>query len=303
MKEKVKGSPTPELHITSVGSLEDYTAFSEQEQDSNNANWSFENSLIPDDLTDFTLNGVCYVCKLQTDFAVDFLYSHELNGKRVPNWRERLICPSCELNNRLRAVIHIFEQVCEPEKDSDIYLTEQLSPLYAWFREHYSRVIGSEFIGDSVDFGACDEEGVRNEDLTQLSIKDETCDYILSFDILEHIPNYRKAISECARCLKPGGRLLLSVPFANLEKKNIIRAKVSDSGEIEHLLPAEYHGDPLNPDGCLCFYHFGWELLEDLNSLGFENSRALLYWSKKFGYLGGQPMLFVATKSHSKRIS
>ena len=51
-------------------------------------------------------------------------------------------------------------------------------------------------------------------------------------------------------------------------EKNIVRAVIRD-GEIHHLLPPEYHGDPLSAEGCLCFYDFGWELLEDLRAAGW----------------------------------
>ena len=51
-------------------------------------------------------------------------------------------------------------------------------------------------------------------------------------------------------------------------------------GTISHLLPPEYHADPL------CFYHFGWDLLDALRSLGFRDTLALIYWTGELGYLG-----------------
>jgi len=118
----------------------------------------------------------------------------------------------------------------------------------------------------------------------------------LSFDVLEHIPNYKKALSECYRCLKPGGTLYFSIPFVKASEHNIVRANLSETGEIINLLPPEYHGNPLNSDGILCFYHFGWEILNDLKNAGFNDAKALLYWSEKFGYLGGEQFIFMATK-------
>jgi hypothetical protein len=40
-----------------------------------------------------------------------------------------------------------------------------------------------------------------------------------------------------------------------------LRARIGADGAIEHLEPAEYHGD-LVSGGVLCFHHFGWDLLE-----------------------------------------
>ena len=49
---------------------------------------------------------------------------------------------------------------------------------------------------------------------------------------------------ECQRCLKPGDNLSFSVPFLANAQETLTRARVTETGELEHLLPAEYHGDP-----------------------------------------------------------
>jgi SAM-dependent methyltransferase len=152
-------------------------------------------------------------------------------------------------------------------------------------------------LGDSVSYGSCNGDGIRNEDLTRLSFDSDALDFILSFDVLEHVPNYKKALAECYRCLKPDGTLFFTAPFSRNSEKNIVRAYLSQAGEVIHLLPPEYHGDPINSDGCLCFYHFGWEILDDLRTVGFKSSYALLFRSEHFGYLGGEQLIIVAKKS------
>lgn len=49
----------------------------------------------------------------------------------------------------------------------------------------------------------------RVADATQLPFKDNKFDYVLSFDVLEHIQNQGKVLFEMMRVLKPGGLLLL----------------------------------------------------------------------------------------------
>ncbi len=139
--------------------------------------------------------------------------------------------------------------------------------------------------------------GIRNESLTSLSFHDGEFEFVLSFDCFEHIPDYKKAFSECARILQPEGAMLFTVPFVSGSEKNIVRARLNDAGETEHLLPPEYHGDPVNPEGCLAYYHFGWEMLNDLKEAGFSHSEAVLYWSAKYGYLGGEQIMFIAKKA------
>ena len=133
------------------------------------------------------------------------------------------------------------------------------------------------------------------EDLTALTFPHECFDYLVSFEVLEHIPNYRAALRECARVLKPGGKLFCSVPFHG-DEHHTIRAQIAEDGSIEHLLPAEYHGDPVNPDGVLCYRYFGLELLDDLRAAGFADASAWHYWSAWLGYVGEDRVLFLAVR-------
>jgi ubiquinone/menaquinone biosynthesis C-methylase UbiE len=52
----------------------------------------------------------------------------------------------------------------------------------------------------------------RYTDATKLDFRDNTFDAIISFETLEHIPDYKKVISEFHRVLKPDGLLILSTP-------------------------------------------------------------------------------------------
>ncbi len=255
----------------------------------------FEKSLIPRDETIFFYSGICYACNKKVNFLIDFKYSYEIEGKKVPNWRERVICPFCNLNNRLRATLHIFIQECKPNNNSKIYITEQTTPLYKWIKKNFNNVVGSEYLGDQLAFGKTNPFGIRNESLTKLTFEDESFDFILSFDVLEHIPDYKRALKECYRCLKPNGIFLFTIPFVINSEKNIIRAYVKN-GKIIHLLPPEYHGDPIKKEGCLCFYHFGWEILDDIKKIGFSENGIFLLWSRTYGNLGGFQYIFFAKK-------
>ncbi len=95
--------------------------------------------------------------------------------------------------------------------------------------------------------------------------------------------------------LKKGGRMLWTVPFVVSNESNTIRAKI-EGGAIQHILPPEYHGDPVNTEGCLCFTHFGWEMLEQVSANGFSDAYAIPYGSREFGYLGAGQIVFVAVK-------
>jgi ubiquinone/menaquinone biosynthesis C-methylase UbiE len=49
-------------------------------------------------------------------------------------------------------------------------------------------------------------------DALHLPFPDATFDKIICSEVMEHIPDYKQAIAECERILKPGGTLAISVP-------------------------------------------------------------------------------------------
>lgn len=50
-------------------------------------------------------------------------------------------------------------------------------------------------------------------DAARLPLADDSVDTVALLEVLEHLPNPQQAMAEVARVLKPGGLLLLSVPF------------------------------------------------------------------------------------------
>jgi len=53
-------------------------------------------------------------------------------------------------------------------------------------------------------------------DITAIPEPDASFDAILCSEVLEHIPDPPKALDEFSRLLKPGGKLILTAPFASL---------------------------------------------------------------------------------------
>ena len=256
-----------------------------------------ENALLPDPPRDFLVPGYSYPAGKVVNFAASYLYAV---GSRV-NWREVLICPVTGLNNRMRATAHILDMEFGIHPDDAIYISEQVTPFYTFLTSKFPNVTGSEYLGKATEFGKTDHRGLRNEDLTHLTFPDESFDYVISLDCFEHFADFNAAFREAYRILKPGGTMLWTIPFNRDEEQNLIRARVKDDGAIEHLMEPEYHEDPISQAGCLCFTHFGWEMLSEVKVAGFFDAYAMLFWSRQFGYLGGEQILFVA-RMPSRRV-
>ena len=283
----------PALPTTPCRSIEEFERFMLQ----NSAEWGAraarEASIACSD-GPFTVPGWCVVCRAHTEFEVG--YNHCFvgpDGGRVPNWREHLTCRGCGLNNRMRAAFHFLLQGAGAR--GTLYLTEQVTPLFRAVSAAVPRTTGSEFLRDGTRPGALDAQGRRHEDLASLSFADRSFDRIGCFEVLEHMPDHLPALRQIRRCLVPGGTLLLTVPFALDRVGHVERAKLGADGTVEHILPAEYHGDPLDGAGVLCFRHFGWALLAELDAAGFEEPALHFYWSSELGHLGG-PQFIVAAR-------
>jgi SAM-dependent methyltransferase len=240
----------------------------------------------------FSVHGYSYTAGREVDFVVDFQHAGA-NGGVI--WRERVCCPETAFNNRMRAAFHLFDIEMGAYADSEIYLTEQVTPIYSYFASKYTNVVGSEFLRDKVPYGTADNRGIRNETLCALTFPDEKFDILVSLDVIEHIPDYSAAFRECCRVLKPGGKMMWSVPFISNSTNNLVLARVTN-GKIEYVLPPHYHGDPLSSEGVLCYTYFGWEMLDQVKEAGFKDAYALCFQSLEFGYLGGEQFLFVANK-------
>jgi len=256
-----------------------------------------EQALLPTASSDgFRTSGFCCVCGTHTRFLTSLMYStgNTPDGKPMPNWREHMQCEHCGLVNRMRAALNFLHTYAPPEKDSWIYVTERLTRTYQWLAERYPMLQGSEYFGPSHQPGSI-VDGIRHEDVMNLSFAENSFDRVLSFDVLEHVPDPDRAFSELFRVLKPGGVLIFSVPFSSDSAVDIVRAALEKDGTITHHMSAEYHGNPIDPEGgALCFRYFGWEVLDKLRAVGFGKVRCLAYWSEEQGYLGREQYIFVA---------
>lgn len=71
-------------------------------------------------------------------------------------------------------------------------------------------------------------------DAGRVPLPDAAVDGVIFLDVMEHLPNERAAVGECARLLRPGGTLVLSVPhrgpFAWLDSLNLYAGIVRRTG-------------------------------------------------------------------------
>ncbi len=221
-----------------------------------------------------------------------------------PNWREDLICRRCHMSNRQRLLAHLAAVEAAGRRQPALYLMEETTPLYRWFRRHFGQVSGngpfacepgqrllpwqlnqvstaqplrSLYHFANSPFEALLLGDLHHEDVTRLSFPADSFDAIVSGDVFEHVPEPAKAFEECARVLKPDGVLLATLPVNWLRDDSVTRARLGIDGALSLATTPVYHGNPLSDEGSLVFTDFGWDVLSSMARAGLRNVSMALY--------------------------
>lgn len=221
-----------------------------------------------------TWRGLCTYCRRRRDFEVS---AGVWLGNNV-NLREGLVCPACGLGNRLRLIYTAVEEYAGSPaalRGKRTYVAERATVFYTRLADRITDLTGSEYLGAGIAPGQGRRVGlhlVRHEDLCQLSFADQSFDLVVHADVLEHVPDFRRAFGELRRVTRPGGGMFFSVPFLHDRFEDEVRASVQADGSIVHHLPAVYHGNPVDRKGALAYRTYGWSLLQTLREVGFDTA-------------------------------
>jgi SAM-dependent methyltransferase len=197
-----------------------------------------------------------------------------------PNFRETLLAAG--LNPRQRAILELLTQEAfyAASSDARIYAAEALTPFALHMRGRFPRFIGSEYVEGEEARQAL--YPIEFQDLTQLTLRSDAFDCVITNDCLEHVPDISRCLDEMYRVLRADGVLLSTFPFS-FRHENIVKARVV-GGKVEFLAEPEYHGNPAEPEkGSLVFEIPGWQILETARQSGFARSEMVLVSSVERG--------------------
>jgi SAM-dependent methyltransferase len=154
-------------------------------------------------------------------------------------------------------------------KDCDVRELSALGPLASWLRGRARSAALSEYFDDVPRGGS--RNGVRCEDVQQLTFVDGSFDLVTHSEVLEHVPDDARAFAELHRVLRPQGLMLFTVPLHGGET-TIERARLHGD-RVEYLLPPVRHADPLRGEGILAYRDYGRDILQRLERAGFRGCR------------------------------
>ena len=213
--------------------------------------------------------GVCNLCGAKGEFS---------RGE-ARSVREAFACPGCRASLRYRdqaasildefargqaiALRHLvaaggLDKVAIFEAALRGPFVNQFKKLKGYVQSYYwaDRPLG--------DIGA---EGVRNEDLTRLTLPSESFDLVLTSDVMEHLYDIRAAFSEIGRVLKRGGVHIFTIPNDwPFPDRTEPRVEIVDGVE-QHIKPARYHN---SGDGtpCLVYNDYGADIVDLIAETG-----------------------------------
>lgn len=216
--------------------------------------------------------GYCDCCSSVVNLKIES--GAHFDGE--PNLREGFICPQ-GVTNRQRLLIRLINKTLQFHTEKiRLALFEDQTPMASYLRKDPDLDVHCSVYldGDHTSGENCTLHNteVSYQDITKTSYNAGTFDVAVHNDVLEHVPDYRAALRECCRVLKPGGLMLMTAPFFPSMQNTQTLARLLPDGSIEHLIePPEYHGDPI-AGSILAFYRFGWELLADIRQAGFRDA-------------------------------
>lgn len=192
--------------------------------------------------------GYCPTCTSQVIFSAKNAWL-----------RDHYLCSKCGSIPRERALMMTIETFFPTWRDLTIH---ESSPVGRGASLRLAReckdYVRSQFFPDVARGSSIGQ--VRSEDLEQLTFGDESFDIHITQDVLEHVFNPARAFRELARTLRPGGAHIFTTPLVNKQKPSQVRAELPANGQIRHVLPPVYHGNPISPDGALVTVDWGFDI-------------------------------------------
>jgi len=179
--------------------------------------------------------------------------------------RDHFLCTRCGSLPRERALMACIQDYLPDWRSLVIH---ESSPAERGASERVAkectRYIASQYFPDR-------QPGSRTgryicENLEALSFPDESIDLHITQDVIEHVFDPEKVFQEIARTLRPGGAHIFTVPIVNKRSPTKVRARRTPEGEVEHLEPPVFHGNPISDEGSLVTMDWGYDICEYIHS-------------------------------------
>ena len=104
------------------------------------------------------------------------------------------------------------------------------------------------------------KNGIRCENIEAMTFQDQTFDIVITQDVMEHVFYPDRSYRDIYRVLRPGGLHLHTTPVSMTMPESIRAAELGADGQVRHLIPPQFHDNPINEAGSLVTFHYGRDI-------------------------------------------
>jgi hypothetical protein len=239
--------------------------------------------------------GYCFACNRDVIFQTQFEKPRVFPGRENmhSSWEEGAVCPVCELNSRMRAMIHLFHLLSAPSLESSIQLiATPSSPLVVWFQQHYPYVSVKDETLATTASDCGHGYSPKRSHCTSAASSHDALDTILFSPVIRDYSRSISMFQDFLTSLKPGGALFFSLVLESQEIHDSSRINGSEMSRASCASSPDGVDDMVRPRETSC----AWGFLDNLREMGFHDVSLYACWSQRFGYLGGDVFLARAVK-------
>src|SRR5262249_12979984 len=107
-----------------------------------------------------------------------------------------------------------------------------------------------------------------------------------------------KGLREVARTLRAGGAHVFTIPWY-FWKETVVRAVREADGTVRHLMPPDYHGNPIDPNGSLVVTEWGSDFSDFIYRHSSLTTTVVRIFDRRLGIAGKFSEVFISRKPDS----
>ena len=148
----------------------------------------------------------------------------------LSNWRavqHNPGCPNCGSRSRHRGLALLLPDLLHDRPDGPSLVFAPERALFGRLRQLLGdSLLTTDYLRPDVDY--------PGEDIQQLTFADNRFAFLMCNHVLEHIPDDRAALRECARVLRPGGLAVFTIPGDYHKQQTWTLDKPDANGHLRH---------------------------------------------------------------------
>ncbi len=244
-------------------------------------------ALLKGDAMFYEEEGYCPVCESEVTFYAE----------QEP-LRDYLLCRECHSMVRERALALVLDRLVPDWRNRKIHESSSAGRgISAKMAREAQNYVSSQFFPNSTMGAIID--GHRNENLECQSFEDKVFDLVITLDVMEHVFHPQKAYLEIYRTLQPGGYYIHTFPiYKQYTEGQIKLAQLNSDGSIHHISSRpEYHGNPVDPNGSLVTFYYGYDVSKSIAEWAPFDVEILRFWDRRHAIMGDFTEVIVCRKS------